>query len=658
MISEMSLVKIVGLKSQRDELFDTLSKTGATQIKKCGEYSFAVPSAIESDESVASRIFDAQRAIEFVTYARETLGDKNLPHIIKDGFGVGIDEFLSQKDRLGQTLEIVLKINSLKDEYDELKSRVAKVDEATRGYSDYICVEKPFDYYSSTKRTAVRLGIIPSDKVTALTEAVNEIGGVVDVIGGEGAKCVVCAVVLKEFEVALDAALTKVSFTKCPYGGEMTAKEYSARLADEKNALEKEAKGKLESAVALIEKVKDIKMYVDYLGFTEEKKFAAADCVETGETFLAEAYVPSEAVDRVHDALIEKTDALYFESEVVARDQFAPTLMNNGKVVRNFEAVTNMYTAPAYGALDPNGVMAFFFSLFMGVIMGDAGYGIMMIIGGFLFASKQREGTGLYRMAKVFAYGGFFAVLFGTLFDSFLGLSILRKVSPTYAEFYLKYVDPVAAKVTLAGITVPSALMWCLGLGTLQIAVSLIMKAVQCFKRGQIAEGIFSGVVWSLALVSFILTVFFAASGNSLFGIFVYPTIGLFAVGVLTAGITERGFKKVTGAFGALYGLINYVSDILSYARLYGLMLAGAQIAAIFSDSIAVQMLFPLGVVGKIAGVLVIVLGNVFNLAMSLLSAYIHDSRLQYVEFFGRFYEGEGELFTPLGSQREFVYFK
>ena len=261
-------------------------------------------------------------------------------------------------------------------------------------------------------------------------------------------------------------------------------------------------------------------------------------------------------------------------------------------------------------------------------------------------------------MAKVFAYGGFFAIAFGALFDSYFGYPLVRNLSPEFSAFYLKYVDPVAAKATIAGITVPSALLWCLALGAFQIAVSLLMKAVQCFGRGQIAEGIFSGLVWSLALISFILTAFFAASGNPLLNTFIYPTIALFALGILTAGITQKGFKKVTGIFGAAYGLINYVSDILSYARLYGLMLAGAQIASIFTNSIAVGMLFPLGAVGVIAGVLVIILGNVFNLAMSLLGAYIHDSRLQYVEFFGRFYEGEGELFAPLGSQREFIYFK
>ena len=108
----------------------------------------------------------------------------------------------------------------------------------------------------------------------------------------------------------------------------------------------------------------------------------------------------------------------------------------------------------------------------------------------------------------------------------------------------------------------------------------------------------------------------------------------------------------------SVYGLLNYMSDILSYARLYGLMLSGAQIASIFSTTLAVGMLFPKGVGGVIAGVVVIVAANLFNLAMSLLSAFIHDSRLQYVEFFGRFYESEGELFTPLGRAFEHSYFK
>ncbi|MGN0818077.1 MAG: V-type ATPase 116kDa subunit family protein, partial [Candidatus Coproplasma sp.] len=103
------------------------------------------------------------------------------------------------------------------------------------------------------------------------------------------------------------------------------------------------------------------------------------------------------------------------------------------------------------------------------------------------------------------------------------------------------------------------------------------------------------------------------------------------------------------------YGIINYVSDVLSYARLYGLMLSGAVIAQIVS-SYSVQFITGGNPAFIILGIVLMVVGHVFNLAIGLLGAYIHDARLQYVEFYGRFYEGEGELFSPLGSQHKYVY--
>jgi V/A-type H+-transporting ATPase subunit I len=124
---------------------------------------------------------------------------------------------------------------------------------------------------------------------------------------------------------------------------------------------------------------------------------------------------------------------------------------------------------------------------------------------------------------------------------------------------------------------------------------------------------------------------------------------------MVTAGRNEKLFGKFTKGFGAAYGVINYASDILSYARLYGLMLSGAQIASIFTNTLAIGLLFPKGPVGIAFGVILIIVGNLFNLAMNLLGAFIHNSRLQYVEFFGKFYEGEGELFAPLGQTRRFV---
>ena len=191
------------------------------------------------------------------------------------------------------------------------------------------------------------------------------------------------------------------------------------------------------------------------------------------------------------------------------------------------------------------------------------------------------------------------------------------------------------------------------------MAVGLILKAVQCFTRGRVLEGVFGGLVWAVGLFGLIATVFLMVTGSD-YEVVMIITVGAIAVGILTAGVGGRGADYFIKPFTAAYGLINYVSDILSYARLYGLMLAGSQIASIFTNTLALDMLMmeANGIVGIVFGVIIIIVGNVFNLAISLLGAYIHDARLQYVEFYGKFYEGEGELFTPFGSKLRHSYFK
>ena len=656
-ISEMTVMSVLALTDERDKLLDVLSATGAAQIKRCSDYELAPVK--ESGEVRVASAENYLKSLKFLEFAYEELGDKKLPAVAKDGFGVSVDDFLAFGSRESEIDGSVRKILSLSDDYYAAKAEESKIRESIAAYSEYACLTETFDFYMPTATSDVFLGMIPSDKFSALAEATDTAERtIVEQIGSGGSKSVIAALCPKENSDTFMAILAKFSFSKCPFSGGYTAAAKLTSLEADLRDVRARINEILTAAVKMNDVTADIKTYIDYLGFVGEKAAASADCGETASCFALEAYVPAEAAERVKKAVSDNLSASYVETRVVPRDEFAPTLMKNNKVVSDFESVTNMYSAPAYGALDPNGVMSFFFSLFMGIIMGDAIYGLMMIFGGFFLAAKSRKGTSIYHMSRVFAYGGFFAVGFGTLFDSFSGFSILRNI-PAYAEFYAAYVDPIAAKCSIAGITIPSALMWCLALGTFQIAVSLILNAVQNFGRGRIAEGIFSGLVWAFALMGGIVAVYmFAAGYTERISYVLYPTIALFGTGILTAGIAEKGVGKVTKVFGSLYGLINYASDILSYARLYGLMLAGAQIASIFTNSIAVGMLFPLGAFGIAGGVAVIVVGNVFNLAMSLLGAFIHDSRLQYVEFFGRFYEGEGELFTPFGSVREYLYIK
>ena len=252
------------------------------------------------------------------------------------------------------------------------------------------------------------------------------------------------------------------------------------------------------------------------------------------------------------------------------------------------------------------------------------------------------------RLAAVFAVGGVFAVLWGALFNSFFGFQILPVTLMP---------DPQKDQWSLLGISVPSVLLISLEIGIVQLFAGYMCRAVQEWRRGNVMDGIFDGVIWAIFSIGVGLAIVgFIDQAN----VPVFGTIGGIIAGVslliaiLTAGRHEKFFGKFTKGFGAAYGVINYASDILSYARLYGLMLSGAVIAQIVS-TYGGQFVTS-GNIGLIAlGVVLFIVGHGFNLVMNLLGAYIHDARLQYVEFYGRFFEGEGELFVPLGSSKRYI---
>ncbi|MDE7158080.1 MAG: hypothetical protein K2N74_00740, partial [Clostridiales bacterium] len=445
--------------------------------------------------------------------------------------------------------------------------------------------------------------------------------------------------------------LQQFRFTPCPFSGEQTGEELYASV----NAKIGEMQARLleigKSFYDLYGQVRDLKIYCDYLAFGLEKEELNEKLLATERTFLLEAYVPAEQTDAVAQELTSSAGAVYFEFTDVPEDENPPTLYKNNALVHNFEAITDMYSPPAAREMDPNAIMSFFYSVFLGFIMADVGYGLLMTICGTLLLMKIKRDTMMRRLSGVFAIGGIFTVIWGVLFNSFFGFALLPfKVMPDLQGDNMSW--------SLAGIRVPALLIVSMMIGVVQLMAGYICRAVQCWRRGQILDGIFDGIVWALFSLGVELAIagFVEDFGVSILG----PVGGIIAgasllIAVLTAGRKEKLLGKFTKGFGAAYGVINYASDILSYARLYGLMLAGAVIADIISSN-SVALMTSGNALFIILGVLILLIGHVFNLAIGLLGAYIHDARLQYVEFYGRFFEGEGRLFTPLGSQQKHVW--
>lgn len=641
-------MKLLGVKSDQEKILSALHRTCSVQIV--------------SNESVSETIKDASGFVEkfdrlkfacdflFNNLSRISKENKSVPPIKEEVYGVSYDEFVNALDLESSLDGVIESLYTLRDETIDCKAELVKLKNENSAYKPFYGLKTKFSAFSDTRETKTFLGTIKPSQAEAFISENYPCAAFIEC--KEANLSVLSVVCLKTDESFISGVLAGLGFTRTNFNGDFTAKDKCDDLQRQINALEDKLV-KIDEAIASKRKyLRDMKVLLDRYAFELEKAKDKNSFQTTDGTFLLDAFVPTEAVSRVEDALNNVTDRVFTEFAVVPKDEFAPTLMKNKGITKQFEFVTNLYSPPKYGTIDQNFVMMMFFSIFMGFIMADMGYGIMMTVGGLIMAKRIGRDTGTRRLCNIIAFGGVFTFIFGALFDSFFGYGLLRAIGLLDSPIMP---DAINHKLDLAGISVPTLLLLSLGMGVVQIIASLLMKAASYFRDGKIFDGISEGVVWSAFLVGLILLVIdFAGLTSGLTKPAAITMIVSVGLGALTAGRHEKGLGKFTKAFTSVYGLINYMSDILSYARLYGLMLSGAQIATIVT-SLSLPLMTSVG--GVIGGVLILIVGHLFNLAMGLLGAYIHDSRLQYIEFYGRFYEGEGELFQPFGTKFDNIYF-
>ena len=653
-IVSMSKLNLVAMSYDKDAILNALQKTGATEIKLHYEAENTVPLTADCEE-LRAYLNSLEAVLSCLTQEAESYNKANKikTDALADGFEVSYGEFISAGGLKTEADALAQKVNALVAERKEASAGLIKLKKSAETAEIYSALLQPFNYYCDTAHTRVRLGTVTANSLDNLLKEAEEAELLsVSALANDNERALIVCACHKSASAQAEELLQKFNFVSCPFAEETrTGAELNADIQREISAVEAKISAAGTEIYGLSEKIRPLKIYCDYLGFEIEKCALSEKMRATQTTFLLEAYVPEEREEDVRSALDGVTGNIYYEFAEPAKDEIPPTLYKNNKVVKNFEAVTNMYSPANSREFDPNAVMAVFYSIFLGFIMADVGYGLIMFIGGGAIYLKTRaKESGLTRLAGVFAMGGICTILWGVLFNSFFGAGIL----PFTVMPALRGEDSMWS---LMGISVPAVLIISMLLGIVQLAAGYVCRAVQYWRRGRIWDGIWEGMTWALfcagvflALIG--LTEQFHASVCAMIGGIV-AAVGL-GLAVLTAGRHERFFGKFTKGFGAAYGVINFASDILSYARLYGLLLSGAVIAQIVSDY-SIQFITGGNPLLIVLGVIIMLVGHAFNLAMGLLGAYIHDARLQYVEFYGRFFEGEGELFTPLGSNRKYI---
>ena len=528
---------------------------------------------------------------------------------------------------------------------NEIKAEQSKLDAAILAATPYISLDMPLGF-DGTAATSLMLGALPFDTdVDAIGKELYESGGAFELVSESLEGKFISVIVHKGDVNTVATVLSSHGFVRANFSGiEKTASEYINEAKSKKAALEKEFNDIGERFFSLAESLGSVEILYDIeqtaLNETVEKQKLLA----TDTTVMIFGWIPEEREGTVK-SLLERYNCAY-GLEAPDEEDKPPILLKNNGFAANFEWVLGMYSYPAYGRFDPTFIMSIFYFIIFGIMFADAGYGLVLVLAGFLGPKLMKPRESMKRFLLMFGYCGISCVIFGVLFGAYFGdfpLAFMRNIlGMTEAELpNLSLLGSAGANLAILFDPLQNPmgfLIFSLAVGAIHLIAGMAVKFVILCKEGQALDAILDiGAYW-LLFAGFGLLALAPSVG-------LWVTLAAVAVIVLTHGRAEKNIvmKILKGLLG-LYDLISYASDLLSYSRILALGLAAGVIGQV------VNILATMGgptVVGFIALVLAFIIGHLLNVAINVLGTFVHTSRLQYIEFFGKFYEDGGVAFEP-----------
>ena len=397
-------------------------------------------------------------------------------------------------------------------------------------------------------------------------------------------------------------------------------------LESERKAVNSEIE-KIETEIAEFSKYSDdFNLYEAYLENERKKEASAEFFLKTKSMDVIEGYVPEDMTDTFRSDLKSVLDEEFILDikEAELDDPDVPIILDNNKVVEPFESIVETYALPQYNEIDPSLLVAIFYTIFTGFMIGDLGYGLLGLIGTIYLLKTKELPKSKEKMIKVFMAISLSACVFGILFGSVFGGII---------DVPFGWIDTQQDVYTLIGMS--------FAIGTIALAVSVAMTIVINLKNHRPLDAVYDSLFTYMFL------------GGIGYYIYSKNKIGLYIMAAGMVGIllfSGRDAKSIGGRLGSgfynVYGLTSWIGDFVSFLRLMALVLSGGFVA--YAVNVIVKMVGGSGIVGIIGAILIFVLFQLFNMFLSYLSAYVHGLRLIYVEMFNKFYEGGGVKFREM----------
>lgn len=618
MIVSMKKAKIVALKEEKEKLLSELQKSGLVMLIPTEEETILID--VSENDDVIER---TEKSLSFLKKYQEK----------KDSFlartEVSYDEFFNYDQK---KMDLLLELENLEKEIALKEEENKALLEEIKLYEPWLKLEAKVEDLKSSRYTDLFVGYIGSKDEEKFLESLDALGSDYKLYGLDKEKraIIYASYYLDKEEVDLlnkEFQFSEHKFEDKGFVRDIVKNKEKQIITN--NLFIDEASKKL----AKLTEDKE-KLYVLSDQAATDKELKLAPRQYTLETVYLEGWVRSDKEDdlkKVLETSVSCYDLVLLDPE---EGENPPTCNKNNKFVEPFQSVTNMYEVPNYKEVDPNPMMSIWFWFIFGMMMGDVGYGVVMLIGGILFLKLKKPKGMLKQIGKIITYSSIPTILFGVLYGSYFGFGWFEPV----------FVNPVKEPLTV--------LIFSFGVGLLHIISGLVVKMYASFKAKDYWQAILDDFPWIVLLLGLgVFAVGLKIEGLSKIGLIMIAA----SAGIITifGGRRKQGFiRKITGGFTSLYGLVNHMSDVLSYSRLLALGLSTAIIAEVMNR---LAGMVQGSIIGIIMSVFIYIIGHIFNIGMGLLSAYVHDSRLQYIEFFGKFYEGGGYEFRPLSVQLKHV---
>ncbi|MBU0687384.1 MAG: V-type ATP synthase subunit I [Candidatus Margulisbacteria bacterium] len=431
-----------------------------------------------------------------------------------------------------------------------------------------------------------------------------------------------------------------------------TQKEISKEIESLKSQV-KLSQSEVAAAVAEIQKLAVHKFQLmcayDFVNCHRERVSAAHKAMQTAYTFVLTGFIKESLIPKL-DKIISKTSPNHAIYKIeIKPDEEVPVLIENASFLKPFEVLTRIYGLPKSSEVDPTPLLSVFFILFFGMCLGDAGYGLTLILVSLWLKRKIPKGTNP-SLLNLLIWGGVVTSIIGFLQGGFFGIELYVFPEPIHnAMTKIQLIDPRRDPLIM--------LIIALALGVVQILFGLLISMLMKFRDKKFMDGILDHGLWIYYIVSVILFGLTQAGVVTFISASLSSKLALAAVIalIITQGRKQKNIlMKIGGGFLSLYSTVGFVSDILSYSRLLAIGL-GTTVIAMVVNIIALMTKDSAPIIGFLIMIVILIIGHAFNLAVSTLSAFIHSARLQYVEFFSKFLEGGGKEFKPFTKETQYV---